>query len=284
MIYRNPNMFYFIPELDKKECIIFDLETSGLNPKEDRIIQIAAIKIRKEREELKEIDRLNVYISPDFLITPKIEKLTGITNQFLKKERKEEDVFSQIFNFFGNVPLCCGYNINFDIGFMKELYHRHNEIFICPIALDILSMARDFIPYKDIKSYKLGKVIEFYGLHEDLTFHNAMDDVIGTYRLLKIFIKKYKEEYSLPLGHLQPKIFNFFTWQGKRHDLARIYFCTNIGNIYYDIYHYCWGAKEINMEDINLPYLAKQVYQISHTETDDELYYWAKKQIKSASS
>lgn len=283
-IFRNPNMYYNVMKLQEtqKEFIVFDLETTGLDSKQDRIIQIAAIKYHfVDKNTFEEIDTLNLYIKPDFPIPQKIEKLTGITNQKIKDAPLESDIFPTIFHFFKNTPVIAGYNIcNFDIKFMKELYLRYNEIFHPINELDVLYMARDFTPYKECKGYKLSVITSYYGLSDDLTFHDAMDDVKATSRLLRVFFTQYIEDYHFSFkGKVRPKVLSFFTWQGKRHDLKRLYVCTNIGNFYYDLARYSWGAKDINMDTIDLPFLTLQVYKYGNVLNDDDLYYWAKTQF-----
>jgi DNA polymerase III alpha subunit (gram-positive type) len=53
--------------------IILDLETSGLNAKEDKIIEFAAVKID---ENLNEIDRLNFFVNPEIQVSNEVLKLT----------------------------------------------------------------------------------------------------------------------------------------------------------------------------------------------------------------
>lgn len=258
---------------NQSEFIVFDLETTGLDHTKDSIIQIAAIKYCFFDGVIKEIDTLNEYIRPNGFISEKIEKLTGITNLFLQTQRTDSEVFSKIEDFFGNVGVLMGYNIeNFDIPFLKDLFIRNNSYFHEVLTIDVLKMARDIIPYKDIKSYKLKKVVEYFGLDKDLQFHNALDDVKATMRAFRMLYSEYKEYKE---GTLNPKIFNFYHWQGKRHDLKRIYFCTSVGKIYYDFFNRGWGSSEINIDDINLVLFFDQVKTFikqDGLEDDDDFY------------
>lgn len=283
-IWRNPNMYYNMKKLceKKEDFVVLDLETSGLDPQYDRIIQFSAIKMHFVSDtDFKECDRLDLYINPMFQITSKIEKLTGITNKQLKSCRTEDELFPEILAFLGNTPVCAGYNIcDFDILFLKQLYARHHEVFHCMNELDVLYMARDLVPYNDVKGYKLKTITDYYELSKDITFHNAMDDVLATTRLLRIFMKEYQNGYFMDFGTIRPKIKNYFTWQGKRHDLKRIYFCTNIGNIYYNCADYSWGAKDIDLATIDLPFFAMQAYAYGTAINDDDFYRkWAKNQF-----
>lgn len=62
------------------DYIVFDLETTGLNPQESEIIEIGAIKYHSGIE----VDRFHTYVKPDCPITPKITKINGITNSMVK--------------------------------------------------------------------------------------------------------------------------------------------------------------------------------------------------------
>ena len=284
MKFRKQFMSHMVKKLNGT-FVIFDLETSGLDPKLDRIIQIAAIKAEYKEDKFQEIDRLNLYINPGFPISKKIEDLTGISNEMLQKEKTEDMVFNEIYQFFGELPICCGYNIlAFDIPFLKELYRRHDKIFVSPNALDILCMARDLVSVKNTKTYKLGDVARYYDICEGLQFHNAMDDVIASYRLFILFFREYQKEEKKEKSNVVPHIFQHYTWQGKRHDLARIYFCTNLGKIYFDIYKYEWGSKEVDLQMIDLDRFIEQAYQYCCPGkiilNDDEFYHYAKKMLK----
>ena len=283
-IVRNPNMYWNCMKLlkEKTEFIMFDLETSGLSPEENEIIQISAIKYEWNGEQIKEKGQLDLYICPEKLISKKIEKLTGITNEFLCQYEKESAVFPQIYDFFGNLPVLGGYNIcSFDILFLQKMYRRNNSFLHIYNTLDVLSMARDLIPYAKCKKYTLKDIVTFYGLEKDLTFHNALDDVKGTMRIFRIFLDEYKEiDPNSFFGEKVPTVnFSFFIWVGKRHDQRRIYFPTNYGVVYYDLAYRGWGAKDFDIRTVNIVQMVYPVYQKFGISNDDEMYYWAKKQI-----
>lgn len=179
-----------------KQLILFDTETSGLSAETDRIIQISAIKGEIVDDfDFEETDRLNLYINPGFKISKKITEITGITNEQLQNEKLEEDVWPTIYNFFDGVDILCGHNAkSFDMKMLRALYARQNTDCREWNVLDTMTLARELHHKDEAGSHKLGDLAAHFGLDYGLTFHNSMDDVIATMRLLQFFIEEYKEK------------------------------------------------------------------------------------------
>lgn len=268
---------------NNEEFILFDVETSGLDSSKDRIIQLSGIKYFPEDGCLEEIERINLYIRPPFEISDKISELTGITNEMLSHEKYEEDVIDKITGFFGNTFSCAAYNSAFDIGFLKALYMRHSLPLKIKYDLDVLAMARDLIDPKDISNYKLGTAAALYGVDKGITFHNSMDDVIVTGRLLQVFYKEYKEkdaeeerrkqkelEKNKLTGKKVAQIISMHYWAGYR-GFSRIYVNTDIGSLYYDIRTKRWGEKDTGiLEQINMERLQADAYKLAGAANENE--------------
>ena len=185
-----------------KDLIVFDTETTGLSAAENHIIQVSAIKMKiGENYELTEIDRLDEYIDPGYPLTRKITQLTGITDELLADKPKEMTIFPKLYKFFGEETIVCGHNSTFDIGFMDAMYARQMLRKPNFVKLDTLLMAKELYKKQEggnksskvLPNHKLGTLAEHFGLDYGLTFHNAMDDVIATTRLLRFFIEEYQE-------------------------------------------------------------------------------------------
>lgn len=230
--------------------IVFDVETTGKKCEVDYIVQISAIKYIAIDSVPQEIDRLDVYIKPPFLMEQDVMNVHHITNEFLEDKPSEEEVFEYIKNFFGINPIVLGYNVEFDVGFMKKMYERMGEEFTPQIYLDILDMARDIIKDK-MENYKLETVVKHYGLDDEITFHSAIDDVIATSRLLFLFKEEYKKIKDD--GPKETIILNYcYFWSGKRKEQAGIYFDTNFGKILLSTFQKCWVSKKnLDLLDID---------------------------------
>ena len=136
-------------ELMKADYIIFDLETTGLSARYDRITEFAAFRIEKGNV----VDQLDLLINPGIQIPEKIVQKTHITNEMVKDKPRIEDVIDQIMNFIGEA-IIVSHNINFDIGFMNEALNRLNRPQIKNPLIDTLSLSRYLFP--DAKRHTLG--------------------------------------------------------------------------------------------------------------------------------
>lgn len=223
-----------------KEMIIFDTETTGLSAETNHIIQISAIKCTIENDcQFCEIGRLDTYINPGYPLPKQIIKITGITDAKLAKFPNEETQWPSIYAFFGDEPIICGHNSPFDVGMLGAMYARYGKIFN-PTGMDTLKMAQELHLKSEAGSHKLGALAEHFGLDYGLTFHNSMDDVIATSRLLSFFVEEYLDKKAeeeknglhmfdaegndviIPKPKMRTKIKSCWAWTGFR-GMQRLY-------------------------------------------------------------
>ena len=253
--------------------VVYDLETTGLSPSNDKIIQFSGIKFYlNEDGQTEEISRINHYINPEIPIPPKITEITGINDTMVFEQPTINELFPQIKEFFGENVAISGYNVaKFDNAFLENLYKNKNLPFDY-LTIDVLDMARDNIDKKETDNFKLGTIAHIYGIDENLTFHNAMDDVIATKELIAAFYIQYKqsvadEDAEKELFETNKKIVtnvsNIRYWQGYK-GMSRIYIVTNLGEFYYDIRSYKWEVNSKNnpysVDEIDMDSLVKVVF------------------------
>lgn len=286
-MWRNPKykrqLFNVLQKFD--ELIIYDLETSGLSTKNDRIIQFAAVKYKiKNKFSIEPIEEFNLYINPGFFISDKITEITKITNEQLFDKPHEDEAFQKIKEFLGENYCICGYNnTKFDNLMMTELFNRYGEDFKPAVSLDIFLMSRDIIPKQCVDNYKLSYLVELYGLDEGLQFHNALDDVKATGELLNVFIYEYQTNPNLLIketsGKPVPRIFSISYWQGPNHNLNRVYVSTNLGKIYYSIRYKFWENKDKDndtLSKIDMETLENQILKITGIDRVENLHQFKK--------
>ena len=98
-----------------KNFVVLDLETTGLTPKTDRILEIGAVKVVDG--EIKE--RYSTFINPQMEIPRRITELTGITGDMVKDAPLREEAVRGLVEFCQELPLL-GHNILFDYSFVKH--------------------------------------------------------------------------------------------------------------------------------------------------------------------
>ena len=167
--------------------VLFDTETTGLQYSRDEIIEFAAVVVEQRNGEpqiVQEYDEL-ITLSPGGFVPPKIEQLTGITNEDLKAYGiPKTQVCADIAQMVEGNTLLLAYNAHFDLSFLYYMLLRDGNPMILKgkDKLDLLTV------YKDRHSYphKLCNAIEVYGLSgQVVNSHRAVDDVIATVAVMK---------------------------------------------------------------------------------------------------
>lgn len=159
-----------------KSYVIIDLETTGLDPINDRIIEIGAIRIGKENKEYSTL------IRQETNIPEKIRDLTGISDEDIKKGKKEEIAINELIDFIGKDTVV-GYNINFDIKFINEALKRQEKPKIKNMTYDVMKYVKNDKLF--LENYKLETVVKEYGINETVP-HRALEDA----RIIKKLIGK----------------------------------------------------------------------------------------------
>ncbi len=157
------------------ECVIFDIETTGLSVLNCKITEIGAVKIKNGEV----LDRFNTFVDPECPIPEEIVKLTGITDEMVTGAPKVKEALENFFAFVGNndptkayKPLLVAHNANFDIGFIRHFAKLSGLPFENPY-LDTLAISRHINP--ELKKHTLDTIADAYGLGE-FNHHRACDD------------------------------------------------------------------------------------------------------------
>ena len=111
-----------LDRLNLSSFVAFDLETTGLDPVTDRIIEIAAIRFVDGGPK----DRYVTLVNPDKHIPALVTEITGITNDMVRTAPKEERIIDDLLEFVGDAPLVA-HNIGFAREFLGELCKRHER-------------------------------------------------------------------------------------------------------------------------------------------------------------
>ena len=164
------------------KLVLFDTETTGLQFSRDEIIEFAAVVVEQiggSAQVTAQYDEL-VTLSPGGFIPPKIQQLTGISNEDVReKGLAKTRVCRDISEMFSGNTLLIAYNAHFDLSFLYYMLLRDGDPMILKgkDKLDLLTV------YKDRRSFphKLCNAIEAYGLAgKVVNSHRAVDDVLAT--------------------------------------------------------------------------------------------------------
>ena len=149
------------------EFVAFDLETTGLNAGEDRIIEIGAVVLKNG----KEIERFQTLVDPERKLSQKIIDLTGINDEMLVGAPKIEEVLPDFLGFVGD-RVVVAHNAKFDTGFVRAECERLGYTYNLT-SVDTLPLSQQLMP--QLNKYKLDVVAKALKL-PNFNHHRAGDD------------------------------------------------------------------------------------------------------------
>lgn len=172
---------------------VFDFETTGLDPENDRVIEMAAIRVC-DGQIVSEFSTL-VNNGP---IVPKITEITGITNEDLVHGMDERTAF-QILNRFIGDNVLVAHNAAFDLAFLHfSLMRNANRTFENQFY-DTLTISRD----RHFYPHKLTDMCDRYGIALEGA-HRALNDVYGCWDLLKKLHEEDRiDQWMNKLGYMK---------------------------------------------------------------------------------
>ncbi len=168
--------------------VCVDVETTGLNAKEDRVIEIGAVKV----VEGKITAKFQSFLQPGRPIGARIEALTGITDEMLCGAPLAKEVMPKFSEFCGELPLL-GHNLIFDYAFLKKAMVNEKLKFEKE-GIDTLRIARKYLP--ELESRRLEFLCQHFQIAH--TAHRALGDALATCqlyaRLCNLFYERAVEE------------------------------------------------------------------------------------------
>lgn len=179
-------------EIDQS-YVVFDLETTGLSSKNDKITEIGAVKIKNNEI----IDRFNVFVNPEIPIPAKIVELTGITDDMVKNQPTIDKILPQFLDFVGDCPVVA-HNAGFDTSFIKENCNRMGMCFDNPIV-DTLRLAKIMLPH--LKRFRLNIIAKELDVVLK-NHHRAVDDAEATANIFMKFLHMLQDKNIKKLNEL----------------------------------------------------------------------------------
>lgn len=158
-------------------CVV-DLETTGLNPEYNDIIEIGAVMYSGGREtgRFQTLVRPPIRHDDGLYVDRFIENLTGITNEMLDSAPDPDTALWRFSRFLGD-SIILGYNVGFDVRFLKTAYARYLNAELTNDWIDILRMARKLYP--EMKHHRLCDMTEKFCI-TNTDAHRALADCLAT--------------------------------------------------------------------------------------------------------
>lgn len=209
--------------------VALDIETTGLDPTTDAIIEIGAVRFNNRRVEAE----FTTLVNPGQPVPPFITQLTGITDQMVRPAPRLSEVLPELQQFVGKNPIL-GHNVRFDLSF----FSRH-KLFGLNDALDTYEMAAVLLP--TASRYNLGALGQLLNIPLPAT-HRALDDARvtrGVYLRLLDMAKELPLQSLAEIVHLSEDvewnahlIFMDILRQRSRETVARHVPATRLGPLF----------------------------------------------------
>ena len=149
--------------------VAFDVETTGLSPEQDRLIEIGAVRMQGG----KVLERFTCFVDPERRLDSRIVELTGIDDEMLRGAPSEREAVTHFLHFCGDAPLIA-HNANFDVSMIRAACRRLKLPF-APTFVDTVGLAEHLLP--QFTKRKLDVLAEYFEL-PDFAHHRATDDAI----------------------------------------------------------------------------------------------------------
>ena len=155
-------------EFIRDSYVVVDLETTGLSPFYDKIIEIAAVKVTDG----KPAETFSTLVDPKTRISSEITALTGISNDMVKDAPDISKAMPEFLKFAGDSALL-GHNIiRFDLRFLQNYAPMENY------CIDTLNLAQHL--KANFGGFSLTALCGHYGVIND-NAHRALSDCLATH-------------------------------------------------------------------------------------------------------
>src|SRR6266567_6162390 len=197
--------------LDEVDFVVLDTETTGLRPGPDRVIEVAAIRLRGGEV----IDSFQSLVNPNRRLPPFIVQFTGITQEMVSKAPGGEQVFPDFLRFIEGA-IIVGHNVGFDIGFLSHEANLLGQVF--PIdGIDTIPFARRYLPA--LRRFKLDLVAEHLKIPA-ANRHRAMGDTKVTAAIFLKLLALAQQQGIQTLGNLRLRLQLPVAWSGDITDAS----------------------------------------------------------------
>lgn len=164
-------------KMKNKPLYFIDVETTGLDPNKDRIIEFCIIK-----KGLFEIVKLHKKVDPEGMrISPEAQKVNGYDKEKWSDAISQKEAANQIADFMRVSGIIIAHNVSFDSSFVNTLLLKHGHKTLARRKVDTYTLAYEHLVPMGLKSLKFDEIRRFMGwaVHNH---HDAYTDTVDLYR------------------------------------------------------------------------------------------------------
>ncbi len=165
---------------------IIDLETTGLTPDPDGIIEIGAVRV----EGCRVVAHFEQLVQPTKAPPPFIVRLTGITPEMLCGQPRLHEIWSRLRDFIAG-SVVVAHNATFDLGYLNLAAQRFDRSPLTDVYLCTLKLARRLLP--EVRRRGLDALAEFFGL-ETSGRHRALGDALLTVEIFFRLVERAERQ------------------------------------------------------------------------------------------
>lgn len=168
------------------EFVAFDIETTGMSARNDRIVEIGAVRFRADGSEIAAFQRL---IHPGRAIPYAVTRIHGITDQMVREAPREAVILPEFLQFLGETgrTILMAHNASFDVSFLEAAIRRAKLEQPEHDVLDTVIFARR--RYVGLPSYSLGSLTRSLGI-VNARAHRGLSDAVALKELFRRLIER----------------------------------------------------------------------------------------------
>ncbi len=198
--------------------VAFDLETTGLVPQKDEIIEIGAVKftVKVENGQVmpQKIKEFQTFVKPNMMIPAEATRVNHITDKMVENAPLVADCLRQFTAFCGQDTILVAHNADFDTGFLKVAYEKNPQLLPGNPIVDSLRLSRSILP--ELKNHKLGEMAMLFKRQQLISMkidsgdmHRAVYDCEMLMEVFVSLLKRRLKEKDWEMGKMLPILAKF---------------------------------------------------------------------------
>jgi DNA polymerase III epsilon subunit family exonuclease len=181
--------------IEDAEVVVFDLETTGLSARRDRICEIGAVRVKA----LEVADTFETLVKPGVALPPTIARLTGLREPELRGAPRPELAIRRFLAFAGDAALGA-HNARFDVGFVDCAVERLTGRRVAAPVIDTVWLARRLL-HRRSERFSLRQLAHFFGTSCE-PCHRALPDAVATAEILVALLGLAQERGARTLAEV----------------------------------------------------------------------------------